>query len=85
MYRHFEFTEVKPVRYHLSFQSRVGPVQWLRPYTDDKIRDLGNIQKVFFFLLLFYVCTSFKLYAFYVGVVICTGAQSGNSPSEFRE
>mmetsp|Transcript_103541 Transcript_103541/g.203000 ORF Transcript_103541/g.203000 Transcript_103541/m.203000 type:complete len:514 (+) Transcript_103541:23-1564(+) len=38
--------EVKPVRYHLSFQSRVGPVQWLRPYTDDKIRDLGNIQKV---------------------------------------
>ncbi|CAM9915672.1 unnamed protein product [Chrysoparadoxa australica] len=26
----------------LSFQSRVGPVEWLRPYTDDKIRDMGE-------------------------------------------
>jgi ferrochelatase len=27
---------------HLAFQSRVGPVQWLRPYTDDKIPELGK-------------------------------------------
>ena len=27
---------------HLSFQSRVGPIEWLRPYTDDKLRDLGS-------------------------------------------
>jgi len=26
----------------LSFQSRVGRAEWLRPYTDDVIRDLGN-------------------------------------------
>lgn len=29
------------VQSHLSFQSRVGPIEWLRPYTDDKLRDLG--------------------------------------------
>jgi protoheme ferro-lyase len=37
---------VKPVQFHLSFQSRVGPVQWLRPYTDDMIRQLGEEEKV---------------------------------------
>lgn len=26
---------------HLSYQSRVGPVEWLRPYTDDKLQELG--------------------------------------------
>lgn len=30
------------LRFHLSYQSRVGPVPWLRPYTDDKIRELGK-------------------------------------------
>jgi len=25
----------------LAFQSKVGPVEWLKPYTDDKIRELG--------------------------------------------
>ena len=25
----------------LAYQSRVGPVEWLRPYTDDKIRELA--------------------------------------------
>mmetsp|Transcript_4933 Transcript_4933/g.7530 ORF Transcript_4933/g.7530 Transcript_4933/m.7530 type:complete len:476 (+) Transcript_4933:100-1527(+) len=29
------------VRCRLSFQSRVGPVEWLRPYTDDTLRELG--------------------------------------------
>jgi protoporphyrin/coproporphyrin ferrochelatase len=27
---------------HLSYQSRVGPVEWLRPYTDDKLEELGE-------------------------------------------
>jgi len=31
-----------PLQIHLSFQSRVGPVQWLRPYTEDKIKELGE-------------------------------------------
>ena len=31
-----------PIKIHLSFQSRVGPVQWLRPYTEDKIEQLGK-------------------------------------------
>jgi ferrochelatase len=26
---------------HLSFQSRVGPVEWVRPYTDDTVKALG--------------------------------------------
>lgn len=27
---------------HLSYQSRVGPIEWLRPYTDDKLEELGK-------------------------------------------
>lgn len=30
------------VSYHLSYQSRVGPVEWLRPYTDSKINELAG-------------------------------------------
>lgn len=30
------------VQVHLSYQSRVGPIEWLRPYTDDVIRQLGS-------------------------------------------
>ena len=26
----------------LAYQSRVGPVEWLKPYTDDVIRELGE-------------------------------------------
>lgn len=33
---------VKEVQYHLSFQSKVGPVQWLQPYTEEKIVELAN-------------------------------------------
>ena len=29
-------------RLELCFQSRVGPMEWLRPYTDDKVRELGS-------------------------------------------
>ena len=28
--------------YHLSYQSRVGPVKWLEPYTQDKLAELGR-------------------------------------------
>lgn len=28
--------------YHLSFQSKVGPVKWLEPATDDKLMELGE-------------------------------------------
>ncbi|CAM9105595.1 unnamed protein product [Choristocarpus tenellus] len=27
---------------HLSYQSRVGPIEWLRPYTEDRIPELGQ-------------------------------------------
>jgi len=30
------------VEIHLSFQSRVGPVEWLRPYTDDVLPELAE-------------------------------------------
>jgi ferrochelatase len=29
------------VEIHLSYQSRVGPIEWLRPYTDDVLPELG--------------------------------------------
>jgi len=35
-------TEEDGVKVHLSFQSRVGPVEWLRPYTDDVLPELGE-------------------------------------------
>jgi ferrochelatase len=30
------------VQVHLSYQSRVGPIEWLRPYTDDVLPELGS-------------------------------------------
>eukprot|EP01031_Cornospumella_fuschlensis_P048119 gene48119-58940_t len=33
--------QVPALRAHLSFQSRVGPVKWLQPYTEEKLRELG--------------------------------------------
>jgi len=30
------------VEVHLSYQSRVGPIEWLRPYTDDVLPELGK-------------------------------------------
>ena len=35
-------SEEEGVKIHLSFQSRVGPVEWLRPYTDDVLPELGE-------------------------------------------
>jgi ferrochelatase len=40
-YATYSFGE-NPIKIHLSFQSKVGPVQWLQPYTDDKIKNLGD-------------------------------------------
>ena len=34
------------VQFHLSFQSRVGPVQWLKPYTEEKLMELGTVRGV---------------------------------------
>jgi len=31
------------VQIHLSYQSRVGPIEWLRPYTDDVLPSLGAL------------------------------------------
>ncbi len=33
----------KDVSYHLAFQSRAGPVKWLEPSTEDKIRELAKV------------------------------------------
>lgn len=32
----------RPNNYSLAYQSRVGPVEWLQPYTDDAIKELGR-------------------------------------------
>ena len=37
-----ETSELSEIQYHLSFQSRVGPVQWLKPYTESKLIELGE-------------------------------------------
>ena len=29
-------------KHTLAYQSKVGPVEWVRPYTDDSIRQLGE-------------------------------------------
>ena len=34
--------EDEGVQVHLSYQSRVGPIEWLRPYTDDVLPELGE-------------------------------------------
>ena len=34
--------EEEGVKVHLSYQSRVGPIEWLRPYTDDVLPELGE-------------------------------------------
>jgi ferrochelatase len=34
--------EDQGVKVHLSYQSRVGPIEWLRPYTDDVLPELGQ-------------------------------------------
>lgn len=33
---------IKPIKVHLSYQSRVGPVEWLKPYTENILQDLGK-------------------------------------------
>ncbi len=35
-------SEEEGVKVHLSYQSRVGPIEWLRPYTDDVLPQLGK-------------------------------------------
>ena len=35
-------TLARPNPYTLAYQSRVGPVEWLRPYTDDALQELGE-------------------------------------------
>ena len=35
-------SEEEGVEVHLSYQSRVGPIEWLRPYTDDVLPELGE-------------------------------------------
>ena len=37
---------IPEIQFHLSFQSRVGPVKWLTPYTDDMLKHLGEVKKV---------------------------------------
>jgi ferrochelatase len=32
----------QPNQYTLAYQSRVGPVEWLKPYTEDALRELGE-------------------------------------------
>lgn len=38
----YETNSVDELTIHLSYQSRVGPIEWLRPYTDDVLPELGE-------------------------------------------
>lgn len=46
------------VEIHLSYQSRVGPIEWLRPYTDDVLPALGEagVQNLVVVRFLFLYC-----------------------------
>jgi protoporphyrin/coproporphyrin ferrochelatase len=37
-----EIERLLPIKWHLSFQSRSGPVKWLAPSTDDKLEELAR-------------------------------------------
>lgn len=37
-----EITKVLPVPWHLSYQSKTGPVKWLEPSTEDKLEELAR-------------------------------------------
>jgi protoporphyrin/coproporphyrin ferrochelatase len=37
-----EIAEHLPIRWHLSYQSKSGPVKWLEPSTDDKLEELAR-------------------------------------------
>jgi ferrochelatase len=36
-----EITKIIPIKWHLSFQSKSGPVKWLEPSTDEKLKELA--------------------------------------------
>lgn len=38
----FKSNSPDDLKIHLSYQSRVGPIEWLRPYTDDVLPELGQ-------------------------------------------
>merc|ERR1711865_874264 len=38
----YESNSPQDLTIHLSYQSRVGPIEWLRPYTDDVLPELGE-------------------------------------------
>merc|ERR1711865_1300600 len=38
----YESNSPQDLTIHLSYQSRVGPIEWLRPYTDDVLPELGR-------------------------------------------
>jgi ferrochelatase len=38
-----EITKQIPIKWHLSYQSKSGPVKWLEPSTDEKIRELAAV------------------------------------------
>jgi len=37
-----EITKLLPVTWHLSYQSKTGPVKWLEPSTEDKLEELAS-------------------------------------------
>jgi protoporphyrin/coproporphyrin ferrochelatase len=43
-----EVVKIVPVRWHLSFQSKSGPVKWLEPSTEEKLQELagGGVKNV---------------------------------------
>jgi ferrochelatase len=38
-----EITKRIPIKWHLSYQSKSGPVKWLEPSTDEKLRELAAV------------------------------------------
>jgi ferrochelatase len=37
-----EITKIIPIKWHLSYQSKSGPIKWLEPSTDEKLKELAK-------------------------------------------
>ena len=68
--------------WHLSFQSKIGPVEWLGPSTDEKVRELGKegVQNLVFIPISFltdHLETLYEIDQLYIPIALKSGVQKG--------
>ena len=68
--------------WHLSFQSKIGPVEWLGPSTDQKVKELGKsgVKNIVFIPISFltdHIETLFEIDRLYMPQALKAGVQKG--------